>query len=611
MKFLATTLTVLISFLAISNAEDSPSVNLRGSVSESSDEVERPADFLEYVEEEDDASMAGTNLKYPVADGNNMDVLLQSYSMDKGVPMGGPFESLKDCSGRTNTDDDACFEDDIIPVGDSRHYDRLIKDSRSKDEFLSTIAKAEGGSLGLKVSASASYASERSDSSESISYMIGGYRETSTRRVDDFSKLKLTKDARILLDEEPHTFLSSYGQSYIRSVTYGGSFLGSFHMTSKSSADSNELKAEASFSYDGGFYSASGMASYNTRMENSESKLDREGDFGSRPGIEGRAIVDPDYLNIAYKEWNDKVEETPAPLHVYLGRWFDSRDVQSVLNSPSWRDRFNQSTRDLFTQDLSVDQHTVEVASNEKVSSAMLMNTIKGIMEWPEVKNNNTLSDEAKMLLGETERYNVACSNRMNGEQLYLLMNELIDGNADKNVINNPFGSWLHYRNELNPKYQKFIASLPERPQDTKYNIWTGASTAAVESALVLEREDMPLNRSDTSQILFYDDSFCTQSQLMEGMKEYYVSSKPNPLRSRVTRNKAYSLRDGFQESGSFWAYDTQQPDTTEWVILDRQSKNYWWLTDSIIPSDDVPDDWNDVIIDKFWARRAEEYENC
>jgi len=287
MKF-STSSALIISYLSISNATG----NLRGSMTErrsledydgmstsvmdnsddgmdnkSTNKAERPMQFLEYLEGGDEIGIQSTTTKYPAT--NNNDVLLSSYSMEAGTA-GSPFESLEDCAGKSSTND-ACFVDDVIPPDSSRHYDSLIESKSTRDSLLSTITKAEGGSLGIKVSASASYVSEKSDSSQSISFMIGGYRSTKTRRVDAFSKIKLTDAARRSLAADPPRFLENYGNYYVKSVTYGGSFLGSFDLTAGSSADSNDLQVEASVKYSKGLFSAEGSSEFIQRQNSAES----------------------------------------------------------------------------------------------------------------------------------------------------------------------------------------------------------------------------------------------------------------------------------------------------------------------------------------------------
>jgi hypothetical protein len=620
MKF-STSSALIISYLSISNATG----NLRGSMTErrsledydgmstsvmdnsddgmdnkSTNKAERPIQFFEYLEGGDEIGIQSTTTKYPAT--NNNDVLLSSYSMETGTA-GSPFESLEDCAGKSSTND-ACFVDDVIPPDSSRHYDSLIESKSTRDSLLSTITKAEGGSLGIKVSASASYVSEKSDSSQSISFMIGGYRSTKTRRVDAFSKIKLTDAARRSLAADPPRFLENYGNYYVKSVTYGGSFLGSFDLTAGSSADSNDLQVEASVKYSKGLFSAEGSSEFIQRQNSAESNLQRYADYSSKPDIPGRVIEEPYDLTTQYEIWNEEVNDNPAPLYVYIGRWWDSQDVQNVLLDPE--NDFDQSTINLFTRPIVVDEATTIVATNERVSSTMVMNALDGIKEWPEVKSDSALSAKANDLYREARSYSVAYSE-MNDIQLSYLQSEIIRDETDG--INSPYGSWLHYEKSLAPRYQEFMDSMPEPPQrqDAKYNIWQIAEP----HRHLFSRDDLPLPTSVSN--LQYQRAFCTPSVYEEGMKEYFITSRPNPIHFRITSDKEFSLTDTFQERESFWAYETAQPGTTNFNIyshinrVDRTNPANFDVM-YIMPGDGRP---YMVYEEQFWARSVSEDGSC
>ena len=78
-------------------------------------------------------------------------------------------------------------------------------------------------------------------------------------------------------------------------------------------------------------WAASGSSEFRTRQEDTNSNLDRSSDYISRPGVTGRVIEEPYDLTTAYDEWNELVEESPAPLYVNIGRWWDSQDVHQGL----------------------------------------------------------------------------------------------------------------------------------------------------------------------------------------------------------------------------------------------------------------------------------------
>jgi len=463
---LSINVAIISSILSVAMAAEDPpssSLSLRGSrLLDNNEDGE--------ITDEEEFGIRSVNSKYP-AGGNNLDMLLQSYGIDRG-PGGGPFKSVLDCVDGEPEPGKPCFDSSSIPGGGSNHYDATVTSSQAQSNFLRIVGKAEGGSIGLKVSASAEYVQDRSDSRTSVSHMIGGYRETSQKRVNDFSLLQLDDFAAERLKTNPIGFLESYGNFYIRSVTYGGSFIGSYRMTATSSSDQEELAVEASIKYKAGLFSISGSAEYENRNDISNSNLNRRGDYSSKPDSELSPINTPYDLTEAYKKWNDAVEENPAPLYVYLGRWWDSRDVRNILEDPS--NGFDQNTINMFSQDLSVDERTKDQASDEKLSTQMMLNSLQNIIDWKAVSDDADFSEEARQLMNDAEQYEGACSNRMNDNQLYVMMNERIDGTADPSDINNNFGTWYYYRNELSVRFDDLMAKIPEEdlPPKKLFTLW-------------------------------------------------------------------------------------------------------------------------------------------
>ena len=83
-------------------------------------------------------------------------------------------------------------------------------------------------------------------SESSVDLMCGTSMKTHEKRIKYPQKLKLTEAARALLTgDDPKRFIDSHGAHFISDITYGGSFLGSFHMKQKEQSDSKELSAFA------------------------------------------------------------------------------------------------------------------------------------------------------------------------------------------------------------------------------------------------------------------------------------------------------------------------------------------------------------------------------
>lgn len=580
---LSINVAIISSILSVAMAAEDPpssSLSLRGSrLLDNNEDGE--------ITDEEEFGIRSVNSKYP-AGGNNLDMLLQSYGIDRG-PGGGPFKSVLDCVDGEPEPGKPCFDNSSIPGGGSNHYDATITSSQEQSNFLRIVGKAEGGSIGLKVSASAEYVQDRSDSRTSVSHMIGGYRETSQKRVNDFSLLQLDDFAAERLKTNPIGFLESYGNFYIRSVTYGGSFIGSYRMTATSSSDQEELAVEASIKYKNGLFSASGSAEYENRSDISNSNLNRRGDYSSKPDSELSPINTPYDLTEAYKKWNDAVEENPAPLYVYLGRWWDSRDVRNILEDPS--NGFDQNTINMFSQDLSVDERTKDQASDEKLSTQMMLNSLQSIIDWKAVSDDADLKEEAQQLRNDANQYEGACSNRMNDNQLYVMMNERIDGTADPSDINNNFGTWYYYRNELSVRFDDLMAKIPEEdlPPKKLFTLWRNDQSTNGAGAHcgdcnnnpfrdLVEIEGMDLNppRQFSSYFTFY-----AHDVPVPGTTEFVIYRRQDEALSHVIMQPekfetSGMEADGFREYGKFWAYNkgTDAPDGYREVDLFLSKKD-------------------------------------
>ena len=76
-------------------------------------------------------------------------------------------------------------------------------------------------------------------------------------------------------------FLSTYGQYFVTVWRLVPRLFGSYTMNARNSANSDELKAEASFSYTGGLYSASGSAEFVDRQSTLQEILEIKADYRS------------------------------------------------------------------------------------------------------------------------------------------------------------------------------------------------------------------------------------------------------------------------------------------------------------------------------------------
>ena len=514
------------------------------------------------MEDNDFGIESVTEIKYPAS--NNADVLLQGFRLESGV-VASPFVDIFPCGDETVDGDDACFVDDIVPTEGSRQFDSLIKDSASRSSLLSTITKAQGGSVGIKVSASASYVSEKSESSESISYMMGGHRYSNTKRVVEgqTSNLKLNPAARALLQFNAQVFLEDYGDYYIKSITYGGSFLGSYDLTTSSNADASDLQVEASFKYKSGIYTADGSTEFIQRQNSTNNNLQESKDFKSVPAISWDlgSIPGPAEVAAAYAKWNTEVDESPAPLYVTIGRWYDSKEVQEIISMAFINGTISDATRRLFTQPTNIGQVTTIEATNESVGASMLGNSLRSIQEWDDVKNDNELAESVKELLADANSYSTAY-NQMDQKELAYLDEEI---RLQKPPVDhgNIFGSWLYYKTSLAPRFESLLKSLPEQP-DKKMDTYNNYD----------DRQNNPHRHLVSSTTLVEAgfekvDSFCAPRIPTEDMKMMEVSFSGDPYNHKISTKGIDDgdMYDYWEPRESFWVYDAPAEGLTHFFV--------------------------------------------
>ena len=257
-----------------------------------------------------DANVLATETKFPASVAT---ALLNGFDID-AQSAGTPFLAIDTCE---NTGDDIktpCIETGLHLITDpSTGYLETVTDLRSKETFFSTLVKAEGGSVGVKVSASVGYIESSSVTEESVSHFIGGTVAANVERIRHPQNLKLNPSAKAVLQIDPMGFLSTYGQYFVTAITYGGSFLGSYTMNSRNSANSDELKAEASFSYSGGLYSASGSLEFMDKQATLEESLEIKADYRCIPdtGAAREVPENPAALNKIYTDWSVSARENP------------------------------------------------------------------------------------------------------------------------------------------------------------------------------------------------------------------------------------------------------------------------------------------------------------
>ena len=185
------------------------------------EEVSQVLGILEEKANDPPLLQSGGSEKIAVAGSNQ---LLEGFSIVSQGRGNSPFEPIPHCKDKNDLS--ACI--DKVPSSKSvSSYEKTLVDKSSRESLMSTVVSAEGGSAGVQVSASVDYMQQSEQSLETVTYTIGGSTALYEERVRNPGKLKLTKPARTMLEQNPTRFLELYGLSFVDSITYGGTFFGS------------------------------------------------------------------------------------------------------------------------------------------------------------------------------------------------------------------------------------------------------------------------------------------------------------------------------------------------------------------------------------------------
>lgn len=296
------------------------------------------------------------------------------------------FEPIKKC---VDDDVNACIETVISNAGSkSRQY--TIYDTSTRSSFMKAAISAEGGSVGTKVSASVEVMTTSEMSLESVSHILLGTTITYNERIKNAQKLKLTGPAKNWLTNDRERFIRNFGLTFVTSITKGGSFMSSFDMVAKKSSSEQELKAEASFTYEGGLYSAEGSAKFEGRQTttNSNTKISSTWDATPDPYLSDKGnrgeIASPAQMLLVYGNWSETVKENPAPIFLETNAYSVSEDVQLILQK---FDADKDSTVQAIEGSvLSISSVAMEMATTELVDTVLLIKALNTYKDWEEVK---------------------------------------------------------------------------------------------------------------------------------------------------------------------------------------------------------------------------------
>lgn len=431
------------------------------------DDVEMISNAIKLINEDNGGSISGRSLNsisYPAS--ANIDQLLQGFSINK-VNIGAAFEPIKECEGN---DVEACIWIEEKSGDSSKGYNRKISSESSMSNFLDTVVNVEGGSVGTRASGSIGYIGNSEMTTTSVSYMIGSTQRTDVKRVKNPLKLKLTDTAATLLKKNPTKFLQLYGYHFIDSITYGGSFIGSFTLNAKSKKQSSSLKTEAAASYDSGIYDVKGSAKFQQNRAKFNSDIDVSSGWSANrypPGSGSAVISVPEDLGNLYTRWMNFIIQkgNGVPVFVNVNSWYASEDVQNIVNAQN----FIGDAKEF--QGINISPNTMHEATKERSNTKQLIKILERYLSsYPKSERSPATDDKVNALLQKAKIYYQIYTGKFNDAQLLNLDLEL-RGHSPSG-INHQFNTWKLYQDSMKAEFDKI--ELLEEIEFVKANHYLG-----------------------------------------------------------------------------------------------------------------------------------------
>lgn len=230
----------------------------------------------------------------------------------------------------------ACLEIEARPKSVS--YVKSLSSEQDHNDIMKVVAEAEGGGWGVTLNAGGTYQRLSSVSSSSVDLLCGTSMQTHEKRIKFPEKLALSEPARALLTgSDPKRFIESHGAHFISDIVYGGSFLGSFHLTKIEQKDSKELSAFAKLDASKVYADTNASASFSKQVSSSSSSVKVSSDI-SRVG--GDAPEWPSGNGTGYdlgeqmRKWEvSLIEKNAVPLTMIFRNYYDLEEVQLIVDN--------------------------------------------------------------------------------------------------------------------------------------------------------------------------------------------------------------------------------------------------------------------------------------
>jgi len=337
------------------------------------------------------------------------------FGIQKGCQYVPALQSIPSCD--TAASGEGCYRD--TPTEAVRGYSRDVRTSFDYSSLTESVTEAEGGGFGISVSASFSYMKRSQVSEKSTAFFIGSSGRTSVRTLDNPGALKLTDTAKQLLRTNPSLFLQFYSSTFVHTLTYGGSFLGSVTVNSKETSDDRDIGAFAEFSVNKGVFSAGGNSSFQNTINEKTGRVEVFISADWKGGQVQQDYSSADKMGDMFRSWDSTWRASPAPLTLVTRRWIDLVDVQEIV--------FGLPSDELmlfFTDTISPiiqNRISVENAAIMKVESS-----VRQALSWLATASDATLRTCLENLRDDIQRKRIAI-DAMDDSQVLAIQTQFLN----------------------------------------------------------------------------------------------------------------------------------------------------------------------------------------
>jgi len=390
---------------------------------------------------------------------------------ERSCSKGSPLIAPPLCNPTAPVTENCIRQDDGAGPSGWTYFNYKTQDQSSYSTMTSAAVSAEGTGWGVSVSASVGYMQSHAYTSNAVSFWVGLSGDAYSEYYQNPSKLKLSSPGTDLLKKDWQEFLQIYGTHFVYKVIYATNFVGSAQLISTSEEHSSDLSVAASMSYSG-FFTASGSASFQSKMEGAHNSLEMRvqayyrGTLIKYAWSKGNPVKE---LQADFSAWQDDVRanttENAVPTRLIYRSFLDLEDVQKTL-----LDHYNKTEVSVIQEAFYAElpsQETMDVLTQEYLWTKAQLNTLNRMATYPCVVSQNIQSQVQGYVNQLTTHLDEM--QTMGGAEIILRQTQILQGDY----------SWFIGRNDVyTAKMKAILAKCPAGTSKCAGGFFTGAGHA-------------------------------------------------------------------------------------------------------------------------------------